>query len=62
MTNFLILSDLFLTPIAFFCPENIIFTKYVCCSDIAVRMVKQENFINVVNLLFDVRFVKILLF
>ena len=33
-------------------------TKYVCCSDFALRLVKQGNFLDVADLSFDVRFAK----
>ena len=51
---------LFLTPNDFFYPQKC----GICCSEIrffsdfAVRMVKQENLIKVVNLSFEVRFAK----
>ena len=42
----------FLTPKDFFYPENcrIYCYKYFCFSDFAGRMIKQENFLNVVDL------------
>ena len=50
----------FVTPNDFFDPQKcgIYCSKIRLFSDFAVRMVKQENFLKVVNLSFEVRFAK----
>ena len=52
MTNVLILNDLSSFQMTSFIQNIVeyIVTKYVCFSDFAVRLVKQENFLNVVDL------------
>ena len=38
--------------------EEYIVTKYICFSDFALKKVKQQNFLNYVDLSFDERFMK----